>query len=158
MTTPTPRTDALIVDPDADATNDDFENMTDHARQLERDLAAAQERIERLEACVNGEVPEGALNALGRWLAPVLNEDQWPTAERFLNAALLQLLEAQEALKAAEERAEQNARDAERYRWLRGNPCLPYGVVKYRSEPTEYYAGDSLDAAIDAAIAAGEGK
>lgn len=68
------------------------------------DLAAAQEANKRLEACVHGEVPEGALNALGRWLAPVLDEDKWATAEPLLNAALLQLMEAQDARQAAEEK------------------------------------------------------
>lgn len=45
--------------------------------------------------------------------------------------------------------------DAERYRWLRANPCLPFGVTRYGLNPVEYYSGDSLDAAIDAAM---EGK
>lgn len=116
MTTPTPRTDAVAIPKNADPSD---WVPADFARQLERELAAAQERIERLDACVNVEVPEGALKALGRWLAPVLDEDKWATAEKFLNAALLQLLEAQESRQRAEA-------DAARYRWLRSKAKLEY--------------------------------
>lgn len=170
---------------------------------LVRDLAAAQEANKRLEACVHGEVPAGALNALGRWLAPVLDEDKWATAEPMLNAALLQLLEAQEArqraerdinwlythcraigmvkeadksaewprsivrdialftidlkerAQAAEARAEQSAKDAERWRYWRANPS------KWASAPVETLSSwktpKQLDRDTDAAIA-GEPK
>ena len=40
--------------------------------------------------------------------------------------------------------------DAENYRFLRNNPCLPFGVVRYNSHPMEYYGGTHLDAAIKA--------
>ena len=71
MTTPTPRTDAAAVN-----AHDGLpvkRVSADFARQLERDLAAAQERVEDLEVrCANAEARveecERIITAMTQWL------------------------------------------------------------------------------------------
>ena len=121
----------------------------DEYKQLEQDLAARD--AELAEYAMKYKRAADALDdkheELARYKAKEEAGQLTAIADVFAKSCL-------ERADAAERKAEEAARDAGRYRWLRGNPCLPFGVTRYRSEPVEYYAGDSLDASIDAAIAA----
>lgn len=171
MNTPTPRTDALqnrvcdeadrLIAEGRDAEtrermNDLLQEAYDHARQLERELAAAQERIRELETALLGVKEYREKNPLG---GPAKVFDAMADAIRAgddLNAVCSDYGWCPvERAQAAEARAEKNARDAERYRWLRDVHAYHYTVTRYIGGATiPRLNGASLDAAIDAAIAA----
>lgn len=136
MTTPTPRTDAAIIRDRMILSEVGLLEIVDAGtcRQLERDLAAAQERINKSEADI------AAMTTYAKT--------------------------QQERAEAAEARAEANARDAERYRWLRIESMKDEGEAEVTfldmnedgSSETYYYmqSVSEMDAAIDAAIAEGK--
>lgn len=62
----------------------------------EAELAALRAELAVLRNNQLGPVPEGPLKALGAWVADHTDDDTWPNAERYLNAALAEM----EALRA----------------------------------------------------------
>jgi len=61
-----------------------------HTAERERaDIAEAERDVLRSNQL--GPVPEGPLKALGAWVADHTDDDTWPAAERYLNAALAEL-------------------------------------------------------------------
>jgi len=74
------------------------ERRSGEADGLRAELAAERERADIAEAERDvlrsnqlGPVPEGPLKALGAWVADHTDDDTWPAAERYLNAALAEL-------------------------------------------------------------------
>lgn len=136
MTTPTPVGSIMFAPSPATG------HLQSRISQLERDLAAAQEANEQLRK------ERDAAFAMTR-------------CECQSDECCRNLVEAQEALKAAERKAEEAARDAGRYRWIRCNGVAAFDdICDLVYEDNKYFpsirkAGFSaVDAAIDAAIAA----
>ena len=131
--TPTPRTDAFEIPSEVvlfigqkgvpEKVVQAILGFRDFARQLERDLSAAQERVRELECAVHDPVDESPLQELGKWLSAYLDEDHWPNAERLLNAALLHQKRAESAL-ASEREARERAERAERERWIHHDTAI----------------------------------
>lgn len=70
----------------------------DRAEKAEAERDALRERTDRAEAELAvlrnnqlGPVPEGPLKALGAWVADHTDDDTWPDAEQYLNAALAEM-------------------------------------------------------------------
>lgn len=55
------------------------------------ELAALRTELAVLRNNQLGPVPEGPLKALGAWIADHTDDDTWPDAERYLNAALAEM-------------------------------------------------------------------
>jgi len=61
------------------------------AEKAEAELAALRAELAVLRNNQLGPVPEGPLKALGAWVADHTDDDTWPNAERYLNAALAEM-------------------------------------------------------------------
>lgn len=132
-----------------------------------REIEELTERVTTLGAAVIAPVDgESVLGKLGSKLADLLDENDWASVEPYLNRALLENYGLRTRAEAAE-------KDAARYRWLRSQPTAAMHEEgwqirrhwrergrEHAGQPTPgldscCFSGRSLDAAIDAAIAAG---
>jgi len=63
----------------------------ERAEKAEAELAALRAELAVLRNNQLGPVPDGPLKALGAWVADHTDDDTWPNAERYLNAALAEM-------------------------------------------------------------------
>ena len=96
--------------------------MTDDPKTWQSPAAARIAELEIELDVLREPVSPSNLRDLGKYLARMLDEDRWPVAERFLNAALSERLALIDERDAAIRRAEAAEEDAERLDWLAANP------------------------------------
>ena len=70
---------------------DDEAEMERLREDHEAELAALRAELAVLRNNQLGPVPDGPLKALGAWVADHTDDDTWPNAERYLNAALAEM-------------------------------------------------------------------
>lgn len=160
MTTPTPRTDAIqLTERGAAGLLQDYCEL---ARQLERDLAARDAELAELRAdCAK--MMEGNAKQHAR---AIVAEQRAEAAERQRAAEQRVSKQFHDEMRAAlaserewKRKAEEAARDAERYRWIRRNGVAAFDdVCDIVYEDNKYFpsireAGFSaVDAVIDAEL------
>lgn len=120
------------------------------AGPLRERVAELERRLEESESMLDSVISKAPepLRELGGYIARLTDEDQWPQAERYLNAASIacdRLCAEVEALRA----------DAERWRWFRLHVT---DIVYTDEEQVHQMHGKWWDEKIDAARAAREGS